>query len=342
MPNLGSTTRMALRAAVATGLAIALTAATHLTRPYWLILVAVVVVNQTWGSSVVRSLQRSGMTVLGCLLGWFLHWISSGIEPAQVIMMLVSVFLAVYFRQSWGRGSYPWMIFFISMYVVFLFAALGEWSPQIFLARMLDTLLGCGVAIVATGLIPPQTATRQLNDELERFWDRCRTDLVDANRRLSDTNGRMRTGVHADLLQQLESIRSHAQDAHYETLLKWKTRRRAGALIGRARLVCFYVLAFIDAANESPRTAAAELVYAILRPVFDAGATDVFGTGDEPPVTIPVVLDPDACARVVQIAKSEDSHLALVYYALRIRACLLGNSEQLDRALAGVQRPVEK
>src|SRR5581483_9949629 len=57
MARLSASTRIALRGAVATGLAIALTAAIHVTRPYWLILVAVILVNQTWGASVARALQ---------------------------------------------------------------------------------------------------------------------------------------------------------------------------------------------------------------------------------------------------------------------------------------------
>ena len=92
-----------------------------------MILIAVVVVNDTWGSSLRKTWQRIGMTGAGCIAGWALHYISEGHLSWERALLLLAVFFAAFFRKS----SYPWMTFFITVYVAFLITVLGQWSVSL-------------------------------------------------------------------------------------------------------------------------------------------------------------------------------------------------------------------
>jgi uncharacterized membrane protein YgaE (UPF0421/DUF939 family) len=115
---------MAARAAVAAALAEIVTWLIALPRSYWAVLVAVLLVNETWGESIRMALQRFGMTALGSAAGLLLHLLLAGHPRVEEVLLFAGVFFAVSFRQAPSGGSYPWMIFFLSVYVIFFFAAL--------------------------------------------------------------------------------------------------------------------------------------------------------------------------------------------------------------------------
>src|SRR4051812_40619233 len=95
--NLAATTKMGIRAATATLASLLLTRWVILERPYWVILTAVILVNETWGESIHKAGQRLAMTALGCLVGWLLYDLSAPYPLLRPAFLLVGVFLAVYF-----------------------------------------------------------------------------------------------------------------------------------------------------------------------------------------------------------------------------------------------------
>lgn len=153
VPGVRPGPRTPLRAAVAALLAILIAEAFELPRAYWAIMVAVILVAETARESLRRGTERVAMTILGCLLGWLLHAVSAPSAHAQQGLMLVCVFLAVFFRNA----SVPWMVFFITVYVVFLFAVTGRWDARILLVRCYETAIGGTVSLVATLLLPAET-----------------------------------------------------------------------------------------------------------------------------------------------------------------------------------------
>ena len=48
------------------------------------------------------------------------------------------------------------MIFFASVYVVFVFAVVGGWTGKLFLTRVYDTAIGCTLALVGSLLVLPR------------------------------------------------------------------------------------------------------------------------------------------------------------------------------------------
>src|SRR4051812_15756266 len=103
------TTRMGLRAAAATVASLLLTRLVVLERPYWVILTAVILVNDTWGESIRKSWLRLAMTVSGCLVGWLLYLLCGPYPAVRPAVMLAAVFLAVYFRAGVPAASYAAM-----------------------------------------------------------------------------------------------------------------------------------------------------------------------------------------------------------------------------------------
>ena len=83
------------------------------------------------------------MTAVGCVAAWGLH--CAGLRrtaPPWSRLLLGAVFFAAYFR----TGSYAWMTFFVTVYVVFLFALLGQPTLPLMIIRGFQTLIGCAVA----------------------------------------------------------------------------------------------------------------------------------------------------------------------------------------------------
>ncbi|MFT3772186.1 MAG: FUSC family protein [Minicystis sp.] len=216
------TTRMGLRAGVAAALVVALTRLFALPRSYWAVLVAVVIVGETWGDSVRLGLQRLGMTALGCVAGAVLHAAVAPHPTVEVALLFVGVFLAAYFRVASGAGSYPWMIFFITVYVVFLFAIFDRTHlHDILFIRVIDTAVGCGAALTAAIVVRPRAAGRQLGDDLRDLWDAYRALVEEAPACSADTTA---------LLRRVDALRVRLGASAYESFLS-DARRRAAALV---------------------------------------------------------------------------------------------------------------
>jgi uncharacterized membrane protein YccC len=296
---------LALRGAVAAAIAVSITTVLSLERPYWVIMIAVVLVNQTTGQSLRRSGERVAATVAGFAIGWGLEWITSAHHPVQAAIMTAAVFLAVFFRQSWGRGSYPWMMLFISLYVVFLFALLGEWSPAIFAARIYDTFLGAGAALAATFVVASPGSKEKLHREAEEWWKQCRTELVAAVERFT-SGGPVVQKTHANFLRQLDTLRDHTGEALYETFLRRTARREALAALAVTEMLCYLALGLIDAMACAPESFARERLGNQLRelvgPLANAPLGDFAGPSDDETGTTPT--RPNACRLATELCRA--------------------------------------
>jgi uncharacterized membrane protein YccC len=226
---------LAVRAAVAAAAAIFVSHVLLLERSYWSVLVAVVVLNETWGASLERALQRTAMTVLGCLAGWFLHSLAAPSEAAQLVLLFVSIFLALYFRgASVGKKSYSWMMFFVSLYVVFLYAVIGKWSTSVVITRLYDTVIGAGIALAACLVILPPGARTALEKQLACFRDRCR----EVFEHLPDS---MQPASAVDVLRELEQMRNNRSAVRYEYVFDPKRRKRSHQAIRSAEDLGFHL-----------------------------------------------------------------------------------------------------
>jgi len=174
------------------------------------------------------------------------------------------------------------MTFFISLYVVFLFALLGEWSPAIFAARVYDTCLGAGAGLLATYVVRSPGSREQLLDEAEALWSNCRNELADAVRRFTEA-GVARPEVHSAFLLQLDTLRSHAEEASYETFLRPSARREALDRFATAGMLCYFSLGLFDAIACGRESAARQRLRGPLLEMMGAVATAALADFEPPP-----------------------------------------------------------
>lgn len=240
MSTLEIDVRTSLRAAVAVALATGVAYLFSLQRSYWVITVAVVVLAETWGASIQKALQRVMATAAGCIIGWGVARLAGTSEWVAIGLLLVCVFLAIYHRGY----SYPWMMFWITIYVVFLFSLLGEWNARIAYLRLIDTLIGGCVAIVATVIIRPAKAN-QLHDDLVSIWSCAHAQLAASLATLVPiaTAADQAERCSENLYQEVEALRAHVALAPYENILRPRTVGRIREIVQETEALGRQVLA---------------------------------------------------------------------------------------------------
>lgn len=236
------TTRTAIRAAVAALLAIIISPWVTAQRPYWTILIAVVVINDTWGSSLRKTWHRVGMTGAGCVAGWALHFVSDGRLALEQALLLFAIFLAAYFRKS----SYPWMTFFVTVYVAFLFTVLGQWSASLMVVRLEDTVLGGAIAIAASLIVPAPRVARRMEEELAGFWRSCR-EQVEQGFSILESQGAANDDwreSRRELLLRAERLQTSARETDYETFLRFRSIQRNRRILRNTVMLSHQALGF--------------------------------------------------------------------------------------------------
>lgn len=286
---------LAVRAAVAASAAIFVSHRLMLERSYWSVLVAVVVLSETWGASLERALQRTAMTALGCLAGWGLHSLASRSEAAQVALLSVSIFFALYFRgASVGKKSYSWMMFFVSLYVVFLYAVIGKWSASIVIERLFDTAVGAAVAMAACLVILPPAARTALEQQLARLRDRCRESFE----QLPDSG---KPAAADDLLRELERMRNSLFAVRYEFIFEPRRRKRSQSAILAAEELGLHLAALIVAIEDG------ELTDGEVRSILDRSRE------------VPASELAASCERAAEVLQADARHAPVLYYSLEVR-----------------------
>ena len=148
--------RFALRVAVVTSVAVALTDLYELKRGYWVTITVIVILQPYTGVTFTRAVQRVIGTVLGALLaaglGTYFH------DP-RAILVIATVFVA--FCVALMPLNYAaFSVFLTPTFVLLAEASAGEWDLAG--TRVLNTLLGGALALIGSRLLWP-------SPELDRF-----------------------------------------------------------------------------------------------------------------------------------------------------------------------------
>jgi hypothetical protein len=150
LPAAQISSRTPYRAALAALLAIIIQHLADLPRAYWSVLVAVVITAETHEQLLSKAGERLIMTILGCLLALLLHFAAHGSFALQLAVLMLGIFGATYFRTASTRL----MVGFLSVYVVFLFALIGQWDIDIVIIRIYETAIGCAIALLVPLVMP--------------------------------------------------------------------------------------------------------------------------------------------------------------------------------------------
>ena len=154
IPGPAVSARTPYRAALAALLAVAVQHFVDLPRAYWSVLVAVLITAETHQDLLNRAGDRLIMTVVGSVTGLLLHFASRDIFALQLAILLISIFGATFYRAASNRL----MVGFLSVYVVFLFAIIGQWDVDLVVVRVYETAIGCAIALLVPLVLPYDAA----------------------------------------------------------------------------------------------------------------------------------------------------------------------------------------
>ena len=137
------TRTFALRLTVCVGVAAVLSEVLPLQRSYWVVLTVAIVLKPDLGSVFVRAVQRGAGTVIGAVLGAVIL-VAVPYGPWLLIPFAVLAALLPYGRSR----NFGLMAVFLTPLVVVLIDLLAPGGWHLALDRLVDTLLGCAVALL--------------------------------------------------------------------------------------------------------------------------------------------------------------------------------------------------
>ncbi|WP_445493932.1 YccS family putative transporter [Photorhabdus sp. SF281] len=140
-----------------------------LQRGYWILLTSLFVCQPNYSATRRRLALRIIGTVAGVLIGLPILYFVPSIE-GQLVLIVISGVLFFAFRNI----QYAHATLFITLLVLLCFNLLGE-GFEVALPRIVDTLIGCGIAWLAVNFIWPDWKFRPLPQVISRTMDtNCR------------------------------------------------------------------------------------------------------------------------------------------------------------------------
>lgn len=144
------TLKYALRMAIAASLSYLIGVMYMPHHSYWLPLTTIIVTQPFFGATLRRGIERSIGTVAGVLLGGI-----ALLLPYPELMRYLLIFFGAVLMIYNLRKNYAWAAFFISLFLIGLMADNEQVSRALIVERILATVIGAAMAIIAGFLLFP-------------------------------------------------------------------------------------------------------------------------------------------------------------------------------------------
>lgn len=142
---------------------------TGLQHGYWILLTSLFVCQPNYNATRHRLALRIIGTLIGVALGLPILWLVPSLEGQLALIVITGVLFFAFRNVQYAHAT-----MFITLLVLLCFNLLGE-GFEVALPRVVDTLIGCGIAWVAVSFIWPDWKFRNLPRVLERAVDaNCR------------------------------------------------------------------------------------------------------------------------------------------------------------------------
>ncbi|ANF57791.1 YccS family putative transporter [Halotalea alkalilenta] len=178
----------------------------HPTQGYWILLTTLFVCRPSYGATLRTLRQRVVGTIIGLLVGWA----SITLFPAPMLQAILAVAAGVVFFAT-RENRYTLATAAITLLVLCCFNQIGDGFGLI-LPRLLDTLLGAGLAGLAVLLVLPDWRGRSLERQ-------AATSLERAAGYLGEIVHQFQSGRRDDLAYRLARRDAHNADAAFSALL---------------------------------------------------------------------------------------------------------------------------
>ncbi len=211
-----TTTRHGVQATVAVSAVYALSLLfPRLEHPYWAVVTALVVLCQTWSESIKKASQRVAATFVGLLAAVILCRLLGSLSAAKGVVLFASVFLFSYTASK----SYLWTIFWMSIVVIMMFDLLGRMDHGLVLERMIETLLGAGMAMLVSTTVLPVNARDQLRSDVPKFLGLARKALANAMNNAMGIESKNKSPLHSAMLMSFQKVSDEYHTRQRETFL---------------------------------------------------------------------------------------------------------------------------
>jgi len=138
----GFTSTFVIRLMLCIGVAAVFSEVLPLQRSYWVVLAVAVIMKPDFGSVFARALQYGAGTVLGAAAGALI--LAAG--PPELVLLASVVLFAALLPYGMSRNYALFAVFFTAL-IVLLIDALTHSGWPLAHARLIDALLGCGIAL---------------------------------------------------------------------------------------------------------------------------------------------------------------------------------------------------
>ncbi|OBA61616.1 hypothetical protein A5647_10295 [Mycobacterium sp. 1100029.7] len=165
--GLSQTTRQAIQVTIAAALAIVTGELVSPARWFWAVIAAFVIFAGTnsWGETLTKGWQRMLGTVLGVPCGMLAATLVAGDKTASLVAIFVCLFCAFYFMTV----TYSLMTFWITTMLALLYGLLGEFSFQMLMLRIEETVIGAVIGIAVAILVLPTNTRTAIRSETRAF-----------------------------------------------------------------------------------------------------------------------------------------------------------------------------
>jgi len=193
--------RHAIRMSLALTAGYAIIQGFEIERGYWILLTTLFVCQPNYSATRQKLTARVIGTLAGLLIGVpLLTFFPS--QESQLVFIVISGVMFFAFRIN----NYGFATGFITLLVLFCFNQLGE-GYAVVLPRLADTLIGCGLAVLAVMYILPDWQSKRLH--------RVMADAVDSNKLyLGQIIGQYRIGKKDNLSYRISRRSAHNHDAN--------------------------------------------------------------------------------------------------------------------------------
>jgi uncharacterized membrane protein YccC len=169
----GRTARLALvRLTACIVLAEVLSAVVSLERSYWVALTIAIAMKPDFGSVFARAVQRAIGTAVGVVIGAAVLTLVPGGAPLLPFVAIFAALLPVGLERNYGLFS-----IFMTPLILILIESLSGHPGELLRARLLDTLLGCGIVLILGYAIWPDTWRTRLPERFAAAIDEVATYL---------------------------------------------------------------------------------------------------------------------------------------------------------------------
>ncbi|HEY0669427.1 MAG TPA: FUSC family membrane protein [Sphingobacteriaceae bacterium] len=131
---------------------------------YWILLTILVILKPGFSLTKERNMQRMVGTLIGGIAGAGIVYF---ITDQTVLLVLLIIFMIAAF--SFQRLNYIISVLFMTPYILILFSLLGVGGINVAQERIIDTLIGCSIAFVASYFVLPSWEYPQLKNYMQEI-----------------------------------------------------------------------------------------------------------------------------------------------------------------------------